>query len=361
MDKLKQARTRINEIDAEMAELFQKRMQSVEEVILYKKEHDMQVLDSSREQEVIERNMKHLQDKKYSDFYRTFLSDVMKISRRYQKSVLFNDAIGYAGTKGAFSNIASVHLFPEATQIAFPTFQDVFDAVCKGEIQYGVIPFENSYTGEVGEILDLLMEYNVHITKTFDLKIGQNLLGVKGATLKDIQQVYSKDQAISQCQQFLRGRGFELVPYPNTALAAEFVAQQNDKTKAAIASKETAELFGLEILEDNIQTSSDNTTRFIVISKEITTIGNRFNVLFTLPHNAGTLANVMQIIAKGNFNMESIKSRSIKHQPWNYYFYVEIVGNPFDSKEKQMLEELRNECEEVKILGCYEKESRDVT
>lgn len=359
MDKLKEARTKINEIDAQMADLFQKRMQTVEDVILYKKEHGMQVLDSSREQEVIERNMANLQDKKYQEFYRTFIVDVMKISRSYQKAVLYHDTIGYAGTKGAFSNIATVHLFPEATHQAFPTFQDVFEAVSKDEIRYGVIPFENSYTGEVGEILDLLMEYDVHITQTYDLKIDQNLLGIKGASLKDIKQIYSKDQAISQCQQFLRGRDFEIIPYPNTALAAEYVAQQNDKTKAAIASKETAELFNLEILEDNIQTSGDNTTRFIVISKEIKDQGNRFNLLFTLPHNAGTLANVMQIIAKGNFNMESIKSRSIKQQPWNYYFYVEIVGNPFDTKEKQLLEELRNVCEQVKILGCYEKESRD--
>lgn len=359
MDKLQEARLAINKIDETMADLFQKRMQCVEEVILYKQQHEMNILDSSREQEVIKRNLNHVQDKKYHDYYRMFMTDVMKVSRSYQQAVIGKNRVGYAGTKGAFSNIASVHLFPEGKQKAYPNFEDIFKGVAQGEIHYGVIPFENSYTGEVGEILDLLMHYDVHITKLYDLKIHQNLLGIKGTKLSEIKQIYSKDQALSQCHQFLRGRDIELIPYPNTALAAEYVAMQKDKSKAAIASQETAEIFDLEILEENIESAQDNTTRFIVIEKELQDKGNHFNVMFTLPHNAGTLANVMQVIAEGGFNMESIKSRSLKNQPWKYYFYIEVVGNPFHEKEKVLLQSLESVCEELKVLGCYESESRD--
>lgn len=359
MDQLSKTRLKINDIDKQMAALFEERMEAVEDVIRYKKEHGMAILDTSREAEVIERNLAYIKKADYLESYRLFIEDIMGISRKYQKAVLNRDTIGYAGTLGAFSNIASIQLFPDAKQIAYPGFEDVFKAVINNEIRYGIIPFENSYTGEVGEVLDLLLEYDVHITQLFDLAIHQNLLGIKGAKVADIKQIYSKDQAISQCHQFLRGRDIELIPYPNTALAAEYVAKQQDITKAAIASKETAQLFDLEILEENIQNNQDNTTRFIVISKEIVKQGNRFNLLFTLPHNAGTLASVMQIIAEGNFNMESIKSRSLKNQPWNYYFYVEIVGNPFHEKEQKLLRQLREVCEQFKLLGCYEKESRD--
>ena len=359
MDELQKAREQINEIDEQMAELFQKRMRAVESVIAFKKQHGMPVLDASREEEVIAKNTAKLKDETYKEFYHMFIRDVMRISRSYQKSVLYHDIVGYAGTAGAFSNLAAKRLFPDAVQQAYPGFEDIFQAVVNDEIRYGIIPFENSYTGEVGEVLDLLLEYDVHITSLYDMPIRQNLLGIKGSSLKDIRQIYSKDQAISQCYQFLRGRDIETVPYPNTALAAQYVAQQNDKTKAAIASKETAELFGLEILEEDIQTSEDNTTRFIVISKEIRNKGNRFNLLFTLPHSAGSLASVMQIIAEGSFNMESIKSRSLKKQPWKYYFYVEIVGNPFAEKECRLLKDLKEVCEEVRLLGCYDKESRD--
>ena len=133
------------------------------------------------------------------------------------------------------------------------------------------------------------MKYEqVYIQQIYDLKISQNLLGIKGAKLEDIQQVYSKDQAISQSKQFLEGRGYELISYPNTAMAAEYVARMQDKTKAAIGAKENAELYGLEVLVENINTSMQNTTRFIVVGRELTMEGNEFSVIFSVPHKLGT-------------------------------------------------------------------------
>lgn len=359
MSLLDDARRRINEVDKEMAHLFEKRMQAVEDVIRYKQEHNMAVLDSSREQYVMEHNMTYINKQKYRESYKMFLRDVMIISSNYQKSVLYKDRIGYQGTQGAFSYIASKHLFPNQTKKNYATFEEVFQAVEKGELAYGVIPFENSYTGEVGEVLDLLMQHDVFVNQIYDLKINQNLLGIKGARLQDIKQVYSKDQAIYQSRQFLDGRGYELIPYPNTALAAEYVAKENDKSKAAIAAKENAEIYGLDIIAEDINTSSQNTTRFIVICKNKQLQGNQFNIAFTVNHKAGALADAMNVIAKHGFNMQNIKSRSIRNRPWEYYFYVEIDGDLRQEKEQLLLSDLKAACEKVKILGAYQKESRD--
>lgn len=360
MNQLDEARNKINEIDKKMAELFEQRMATVEDVIAYKMKHQLPVLDSSREQQIMDRNMAFINNVQYKDSYCSFMNEVMTISRRYQKMILCKDVVGYQGTEGAFSHIACTRVFPDHKKQRYATFEDVVNAVNEKEITYGIIPFENSYTGEIGEVLDILGMYDhVYIQGIYDLKISQNLLGLKDATLEDIKQVYSKDQAIYQSKQFLEGRGYELIPYTNTALAAEYVSKQKDKTKAAIAAKENAELYGLKILAEDINTSSQNTTRFIIIGSELKPQGNEFSLLFTMPHKAGTLLEAMQIIASKGFNMESIKSRSMRDQPWEYYFYVEIDGDLSQPKEKEMVEELSNVCEKVRILGSYRKESRD--
>lgn len=359
MNKLEKARMTINEVDKQMAELFEERMQAVEDVIAYKVEHDMQVLDASREQEVIENSCQNIKNPLYKPYYKEFIKDVMKTSRAYQKSRIYQDVIAYAGTRGAFSHIAAMKLFPDGVHKNYPTFEDVVEAVENGTAAYGVLPFENSYTGEVGENMDMLLEHEIYIDKMYDLKILQNLLGIKGSSLADIKQVYSKDQAISQSKKFLEGRGMELIPYPNTALAAEYIAEQKDVRKAAIASKETADIYGLKILAEDINTSSDNTTRFIVISKNLKSVGNRVSMVFTVHHEAGALARVMSIISENGFNMESIHSRSIKDQPFAYYFYVEIIGSLASKNVQRLILEMRNACESLKITGSYEKESRD--
>lgn len=359
MSLLDDARKQINDVDKEMVKLFEKRMQAIEDVISYKQEHQMNVLDTSREQDVIKQNADYLEQETYKNSYIEFMEDVMAISRKYQRSVINKDYVGYSGTQGAFSHIASEKVFPDHKKKSFITFDEVFKAVCDGEITHGVIPFENSYTGEVGEVLDLLMKYPVYMNDVYDLKISQNLLGVKGAKLQDVKQVYSKDQAIYQSKQFLEGRGYELIPYPNTALAAEYIAKENDKSKAAIAAKENAELYGLDILAEDINTSNQNTTRFIIISKQLITEGSQFSLAFIVHHKAGALAEAMNIIAQYGFNMETIKSRSIKNRPWEYYFYAVMDGSLKDNKAQLLIQELSSICEQVKILGSYSKESRD--
>lgn len=356
MTTLEEARDKINGIDREMARLFEERMAAVEDVISYKIAHNMQVLDSGREQAVIERNSALIQNPAYKESYVRFITGLMAISRAYQNTLASRDVIGFQGIEGAFAHIALMHLFPGQPCRAYATWGEVFDAVEKGELAAGVIPLENSQTGEVGEVLDLLRSHNCYIRAVYDLPVEQNLLALPGAKLEDIREVYSHPQAIAQSADFLERQGLSAIPYANTALAARFVAEGNDPTRAAIASRETADIYGLQVLAPDIHTDRGNTTRFIVIGRELREDGNRFSLLFTIGHAPGQLARVVQIISGLGFNLESIKSRPLKFVPWQYYFYVEVVGRLGDTLSQRLLEELREICMEVKVLGSYGKE-----
>ena len=337
MNQLDKAREKINAIDVQMRELFEQRMKAVEEVAEYKLKNNMKIFDPDREAEVIEKNSIKMQNEKLKPYYREYIQAVMDISKSYQESIVNCDTYGYQGVLGAFSHIATQRLFPHGKMKNYAAFEGAVKGVLNHEIAKAVLPFENSYTGEVGEILDLLFKYDVVIQSIYDLKINQNLLGLKGATLCDIKQVYSKDQAINQCQDFLKNFDYELIPYANTALAAKFVSESQDKSKAAIASIETAELYGLEVLAENINTSKDNTTRFVVVGNELPEDGNHLSIVFTVHHESGQLAKIMQIVAKYGFNMENIKSRSLKDASWQYYFYMEIEGHYRDENMQSML------------------------
>lgn len=350
VNQLEKARQVINEVDEQMADLFQERMNAAVDVVTYKKENQLPIFDEKREKEVIEKNIQKIKDRKLIPYYKEYLTELMNISKKYQYALLNQGTYGYQGSEGAFAQLALSHLFPEGKQKNYNTWEEVVKGVLNHEIEKGILPFENSYTGEVGEVLDLLLKYDVYIQDFYDLKVDQNLLGIKGSTLQDIKTVYSHHQALSQCADYLKPFHFECIPYPNTALAAQYVSEQKDKTIAAIAAKETAQLYGLEILASEINTSKDNTTRFIVIGNELKQSGNHVSMLFTLEHVAGRLAQVIQVIAKYGYNMENIRSRSLKKSSWEYYFYIAVEGE-YDENMQAMLEECEACCKNFKVIG----------
>ena len=354
MDHLQRARAEINEVDAEMAKLFERRMAAVRQVLEYKRAHGLPVLDAGREQEVLARAAAQIEDPALRGYYTRVVERLMEVSRAFQSRQLEGFRVGYPGVEGAFSHIAASRIFPGRSQQSFVTFGEVFAAVQSGAVDVGVVPFENSYTGEVGEVLDLLWRHNCYIIGRYDLEIRQNLLALPGARLEDLRQVYSHHQAISQCQSWLSGQNFEVIPYPNTALAAKYVSECADKTKGAIASADTAALYGLSVLAADINTSAQNVTRFILISKTPPAGGDRFALVFTVRHDAGALAKAMQIIGGRGFNLESIRSRSMKELPWQYYFYAEAVGDPSSAAVMELLEELSGACSELKLLGGWQ-------
>ena len=342
-NELEQARREIDAVDAEMAALFCRRMDAVRRVAAYKQARGLPVLDASRED---------------AEYYEDFIRHTMGLSRAFQRAVLGMGTVAYQGVEGAFSHIALTRLFQHVRAQAYPTWAEVFDAVAGGDAAYGVLPFENSHAGDVSEVLDLCYAHrDICVCDVYDLPVSQNLLGVPGAHLSDVKKAVSHPQALQQSAKFIRSLGLETQAFQNTAAAAKSVAEAGDKSVAAIASLETAALYGLSVLAENINTSETNTTRFIVIGRRMNAAGNRFSLLFTVDHRAGRLARVMQLIGAMGFNLECIKSRPMPNVPWEYYFYVEVVGDLSAEKSKELLDTLSGVCRTVRVLGVYDRQA----
>lgn len=358
MNLLEEARAEIDQIDQSMAKLFVQRMNAVKNVVAYKQQEQLPILDSSREEAVIEKNLSRLspeEREELEDFYKTFIINNMNVAKSFQQRIIAQDKVAYQGVAGAFSHIVKRNLFPHAPEQAYDTWKEVVQAVEEGMVTYGVLPFENSHAGDVSEVLDLCYSHpSIHVCAMYDLAVQQNLLGIKGASLQDIKTVVSHPQALAQSSQFLEGLGVRTQSYPNTAAAASYIAELQDKEMGAIASTETAELYNLDVLAYHVNQATDNTTRFLVISKEPPTQGNRFSLLFTVKHEAGSLAQVIALVAQEGFNMESIKSRPMPHVSWEYYFYMELVGD--GTSALSLEKKLQNVCHSVRILGIYNRE-----
>ena len=356
MKKLDQLRIEIDKIDEEMAELFVKRMKVVEEIAKYKQSTGMEVLDTAREKIVIEKNSKRVTDEKLKKYYVEFLESNMKISRSFQKSILGMDkVVGYQGIPGSFSYLALKTKYSDELLNSYQNFEDVFTALKNQEIEVGVLPIENSYTGDITDNFDLMKKYNAYIIDIIELKIDHNLLGVKGSKLSDIVEIYSHVQGFKQSQTFLKGRGYKEIPYYNTAISAKYVSEMGDITKGAIGSAETAKIYNLDILAKNINTHEDNTTKFMVIGNKliVNKDHNRIMAAFSTYNKSGDLSSVLGEFSKYGINMLSIKSRPLKDSPWEYIFFVELEGN-YDSL-KPAIEKIEKKSKYFEVIGSYEK------
>ncbi len=354
------AREIINETDKEIAALFLRRMEAVKSVALYKKSRGLPVLDAKREEEVIARNSEYLSeaDEDIRAAYIKFLRETMAISRHYQDKMLNGMKVAYSGIEGSFASIAIERIFPTAKRVPFGNFSDAYNSVVNGECDVAVLPMENSQAGEVGNVTDLLFQGPLYVNNTYDLEVTQDLLVLPGADIKSIRRVVSHPQALDQCDKFIKARGYERIEYVNTALAAEYVANLGDTTVAAIASKEAAKKYGLEIAEHGINESSVNTTRFAVLSPirhkaEVNNMDMRFIIAFTVRNEAGSLARAIEVIGKHGYNMQSLRSRPMKKLLWQYYFYIECEGNIDSDNGKKMIDELSEYCDQLKIIGSY--------
>ena len=356
MEKLEKARALINDIDAQMARLFVERMEASELVAQYKQEHGLPIYDAVREAQVMEKNAARITDDGIRSYYINFLRSTMKLSRQYQHKLISGMKIAYSGVEGAFAHIAADKVFPDGYKVPYGDFESAYAAVVNGECDCAVLPIENSYAGEVGQVLDLMYTGSLYVNGVYDLSVSQNLLGVKGAMLSDVREVMSHPQALMQCRDFIREHGLETVQATNTAVAAQKVAQLQDKSVAAIASKETAQRYGLNVIQRDINGSNFNTTRFAVFSRAENLdrkAGNHFLLLFTVSHVAGALAKAINVIGDHGFNMKVLRSRPVKDSNWQYYFYVEAEGNVNGTDGQDMLAELKNYCEQLKVVGNY--------
>lgn len=359
MDKLQKAREIIGETDKQIAELFEKRMAAVKDVAEYKKERGLPVFDGAREDFLIKRNLENIENEEIKEFYVPFLKNTMDISKRYQHRILEGANIAYSGVEGAFAYIAAGRIFPDGNRISYPDFKAAYEAVEKGDCDCAVLPIENSRAGEVGQVIDLIFSGSLYVNGLYSLDIRHHLIGVKGAKESDIVKVISHQQALDQCASYIRNQGFKAEGYENTARAAKLVADTNDISLAAIASRETAELYGLSVIRENINEASDNTTRFVVLSRTLCTEKRDHSIIvFTVPDKAGALAHAINIIGHHGYSMRSIKSRAMKDLIWTYYFYVEIEGDLQSRRGRYMLDELSDCCDRLKMIGTYKDNSK---
>jgi chorismate mutase/prephenate dehydratase len=363
-DRLDAARKIINEVDKEMAALFCRRMAAAKMVGEYKMARGLPVLDQKREDELVRRNVSYLEseDEDVRAGYACFLRNTMSVSRHYQQKMMTGLRVAFSGTEGAFASIAAGRLFPDAERVPFGDFASAYEAVVSGECDLAVLPLENSSAGEVGAVTDLLFSGPLYINRVYDLAVTHELMALPGVGIDEIKRVISHPQALGQCADYIRAHGWETVEYSNTARAAERVRELGDRSLAAIASEEAAQICGLNILANGINGEANNTTRFAVVSsvRNVATGGRsdmRFILTFTVRNEAGSLARAIGVIGKHGYNMLSLRSRPMKELLWQYYFYVEAEGNIDNENGADMLEALSAYCDNLKLVGSYVKDN----
>jgi chorismate mutase/prephenate dehydratase len=265
--------------------------------------------------------------------------------------------VGYQGVPGCYSHQAAIQYFgDEAEALSCRSFKDVFEALAEGEIQYGVLPIENSTSGSINEVYDLLREYGFYITGERYLEIEHSLLAVNGAQLSDICEVYSHQQGLLQCSLYLSEHPeWRQVPYFDTAGSAEYIAREGLKSKACIAGEKAASVYGLCVIEYSIQDISSNSTRFVIVSKKgcETEGANKVSILFSVPHKPGTLYGILRHFAEGNCNLMKIESRPLRGKPWEYFFYIDFTGSIKEPGIREILSAVEKECSYFRLLGNY--------
>lgn len=359
MKDLSEARNKINEIDKEMTKLFVERMNVSKEVAKYKKENSMPILDASREEAIIENNLKLIDDVDLKPYYINYIKSLMKTSREYQRSLLTGLKIAYSGIEGAYAHIAANRMYPNCEFISCSNFSKAYKIVEEGDADRCVLPIENSFAGDVGEVMDLIFSGTLYINRIYDLGVEHNLIAIPGTKLNDINMVVSHPQALAQCSRFIENHHFKTIDEVNTAFAAKRLKETGDKNMAVIASRETADVYGLTILQEKINNSELNTTRFASFSRILSNYANvgaskkNFIIVFTVKNVAGALAKCLDIIGAHGFNMRNLRSRPMKDLMWNYYFFCEIEGDLSSEDAKNMLTALKAFCDQLKIVGNY--------
>ncbi len=374
MIDLSEIRKEIDEVDNKLLELFEYRMGLSLKVADYKREKGMPVYDSVREKEKIEYLREKTKDRRNEDAVADLFTQIMAISRRAQYSELkaYSDIgfvaedkfkavqdtrIAYFGETGSYTEQAMLEYFNhQGTGMAMGTFEEVMMALANNQADYGVLPIENSSTGTLSDIFDLLAEYDNYIIGEHVIAIDHNLWGISGAEIAGIRRVYSHRQGLLQCSGFLKQHPeFELEEGGSTSGAARRILEENDVTQAAIASKRAGEVYGLKLLKASIHNEENNQTRFIIISNKRRYERNsrRISICFALPHRSGALYHILSHFIYNNINLTRIESRPIKGKAFNYRFFADFEGSLEDESVKNALYSISEEALELKILGSY--------
>ena len=375
--ELNELRNQIDEIDDELVKLFARRMGISVQIADVKKENNLPIFVPARERE----KLSDIADKagpEMANYTRVLYSMLFELSRSHQSkrngsiSPLYEqitDAIKHTpqlfpqapmvacqGVEGAYSQIACEKIFKSPFIMYFKNFEGVFTAIEQGLCQYGILPLENSTAGSVKKVYDLMIRHNFSIVRTFRLKIDHNLLAKPHAKLSDIKEIYSHEQAINQCSEFLHTlTGVTVIPVANTAIAAEMVSKSDRTDVAAISSRNCMELYNLTCLASSIQDKGNNHTRFICISKnlEIYPGSDRTSIMMVLPHRPGSLYKFLARLYVLGINVTKLESRPIPDRDFEFMFYFDLETSIYSEEFVQLMCELDDLCEEFKYLGSY--------
>ncbi|MDO4960795.1 MAG: prephenate dehydratase domain-containing protein [Eubacteriales bacterium] len=374
---LEELREQIDAVDKRLVEDVKERMKVSAEIGMYKREHGIPVMDSKREREVLHKISKMVDDPMMDSYFRVLYSLLMELSRSYQNKLInendeaikvVEDAIANTpkmfpkvakvacqGVEGAYSNIAAEKIFKNPDILYTGNFEGVFRAVENGLCDYGILPIENSTAGSVRNVYDLMLSHNFYIVRSTRIKVNHCLIAKNGVDIRDVKEVYSHEQAISQCSEYLKELGVKVTSVANTAMAASMVASSDRKDVAAISSFRCAELYGLKSIASNIQDNGNNHTRFICISKkpEIFPGANKTSLMMVLSHRPGALYKMLARFYALDINVQKLESRPIPDRDFEFMFYFDIETSVYSEEFVQLMRELSDGTEEFHYLGSY--------
>lgn len=380
MTELEQYRQEIDRIDGELVQLFLERMAVTGKVGEYKQRAGIPVLDAGREKQVIAAKTALTDDPARKADVAALYEGIMAISRRQQRKLVREGAeepgyaayaaalaarrepvaaprVVYQGEPGCYSEEAAVGFFgPEVSSRGLAWFPDVFAALERGEADYAVLPVENSSTGSIRQVYDLLAQYNYYVVGECQVKVEHCLMALPGVALEDIHTVYSHEQGLMQCERYLdTHRGWRRVPTLDTAGSAKQVAESGDRTAAAICSRRAAQIYGLHILAEGVNYNAMNHTRFVVVSPvlELRPGRNKISAVFRLPHQSGSLHEILTVFAVQGLNLLKIESRPIPGRGWEYLFFLDFTGDLAAPEMDGVLHELGQLAAEFRILGNF--------
>ena len=373
---LKDLREKIDEIDDELVALFKRRMDVAADIASYKKENGLAIYDPERERQKLYDLVGKTGDDMANDIHALY-SLLFELSRSKQEQILNPDSeletqiknaicdtewifpnrtvVACQGTEGAYSQLAVERLFSLPSIMYCNTFENVFAAVDSGLVPYGVVPLENSTAGSVNQVYDLMMRYPFNIVRSIRLKVDHCLLAKKGAKLADIKEIYSHEQAIAQCADYLKKLGCTVIPVENTAIAAKMVADSPRNDIAALSSRHCAEIYGLDRLADSVQDQGNNYTRFICISKSpaIYPGADKTSLMLTISHKPGSLYGIISRFKIHGINLIKLESRPLPSRDFDFMFYLDLEVSVYSPTLPQVLREIRDLCEDFYYLGSY--------
>ncbi|MDR3216215.1 MAG: chorismate mutase [Clostridiaceae bacterium] len=369
-------RAKLDAIDNKIAELYRTRMELARVIGLYKANNDLQAFDAAREKEIINRVTKEFPTE-LKAYAKQLFDTLIETSKAYQSRFLKPDldellentlksadkpfpvsaSVACQGVEGSFSSIAAEKLFTISDITYFKNFESVFNAVEKGLCEYGVLPIENSTVGSVNEVYDLMKRHRFYIVRSLRLPVAHSLLAKRGTELKDVKEIFSHEQAINQCSEYLTklGSKVKVTVCENTAAAARAVADSKRKDVAAIASENCCSLYSLSALARGVQNKERNYTRFICISKnpEIFERADKVSIMVSLPHESGSLNRLLNKFSVLGLNLTKLESRPLESSEFEFMFYFDFDADLRKPEVRNLIAELSVTLPQFIFLGCY--------